>query len=191
MQTALKEMRGTDNRPLLILRGSAGSDKSLDSLVDRSFKNERVQLASQWFHCVKVGKEVLDPSHPLHALFQGTRAPRVILSSWDTQRIVRALGTTKQKLDWQDVLDVLKVDYKKSPAKHVKELMRVLDKFDKVDGLRKSVADQLKRAEEKNQKSKIRRLRAKLAKLDKDFEQIATREKEYQDLGLRRAEEVD
>ncbi len=180
-------LRGDGTKPLLLLRHTEKPvDKKLANLVCRSFSNEKVQLASQWFRCVKVGDEVFQPNHPLNALFSAPNAPRVIISDGEGTRVVRALGKHTDRLDWQELTSALRTDYKKSPDMHVKGLQKVLVDLDKLDKRHKKTSRELQRAEDRTIASASRRLRIKLNKIEKDFKRTLAREKKYQDLVPRR-----
>jgi hypothetical protein len=179
----LRELRGDGSKPLLLLRHTEKPvDKKLANLVCRSFSNEKVQLASQWFRCVKVGDEVLDASHPLNALFSAPNSPRVILSTSQGTRVIRALGKNTDSLDWQDLTAILRADYKKSPDAHVKALQKVLVDLDKLDERHKKTSRELQKAEDRTIISRSRRLRIKLNKIEKDFKRTLTREQKYKNL---------
>lgn len=184
-KTAIRELRDDSRRPVLLLRDSDPKDKKLADLVCRSFSNEKVQLASHWFRCVKVGDEVLEPKHPLNVLFADKVPPRVILASYDGSRVVRALGSSWERLDWGDLCKVLQVDYKKSPTQHVSQLIKALVAIDKLDEKHKAISRQMQEAESKGSPTGYKRLRKKLRKAEADFKKALAREKKYKDLGLR------
>jgi hypothetical protein len=186
VKSILQELRGNDPRPLLVLRESSG-DKKLARLLDRVFKNEKFQLVTQFYNCVKLSKDVADQAHPYAKLFGGKNSPHIVLASWDGTKIKKRLVTSKGKLDWKDVVGVLKVDYKKSADKAVKELSKLLNTFDTLDAARLNLRAQITRAEAKGQTGKLKGLKAKMAKVDKAFEAAFTKEQKAKDLGLRRA----
>jgi hypothetical protein len=198
----IRELRGSDPRPLFVwvakpepVQADAGApadktaekvvDKTrLDDLIDRSLGNEMVQLASGWFHCVKLPEAVYEKSHPFNALFAGKNPPRIVLAGADGKR-VEALGTVQQKLDWRDVMGVLARHYRKSAEQAVKSLQRVLMDYDTLDAEREEVAAQLKRAEDAKNARKIEKAKARIAELDAEATKLQEQETKLRDLGLK------
>jgi len=198
----VRELRGSDPRPLFIwvakpepVQPPADAkdgktekvvvDKDrLDDLIDRSLGNELVQLASGWFHCVKLPEAVYEKNHPFHALFAGKNPPRIVLAGADGKR-VEALGSVQQKLDWRDVMGVLAKHYQKSAEQAVKSLQRVLMDYDKLDAEREEVAAQLKRAEDAKNARKIEKAKARIAELDAEAAALQEQETKLRDLGVK------
>ena len=81
--TALREVKGRDPRPVLLLRDCDFCVGKDDALLEKSMEDEKILLASRWFHCVRVDRGVLKDSHPLHALFAGPKPPHMVLFSSD------------------------------------------------------------------------------------------------------------
>jgi len=181
----VEHLRGDDKRPLLVLRDCGGCDKKVDDLVNRTLANEQVILASQWFHCVRVSKEAADPRHPFHALFEGTNPPHIIMTSWSGSKLTPRLATTADKVFWKEIVRVLRVDYRKNPTKHVRDLQRALDKFDMLQAKRDELTRQLAAATEKKKAARQKRLEKKLAEVEQDLAKAAERETKLKDLGLR------
>ncbi|MFQ5504269.1 MAG: hypothetical protein ACE5F1_05645 [Planctomycetota bacterium] len=185
-QSSLREIRGRDTRPLLIVRDCSGCSKKVDDLLERTLENERFQLASQWFHCVKLPRSVIRESHPFHALFGPKNPPHMILSSWNGSKVKRLLGTTYQRVFWRTVASVLRTDYKKNPTKAVKELLGILNQFDQLDAQAKELRAQIASGKKKNKKARVKKLEAKLARAQKLRDETLKREKKLRDLVLKR-----
>lgn len=205
----LAELRGDDTRPLLVWvqrakasnadktksqptrkkRGKrVGDDEKLRRLTKQSLDNERVQLASDWFNCVKLGPEVLDKRHPFHALFSNKKNPaRIVLASANGKKLVQALGTSKDRLDWRDIVGVLKQDYRKDPARAIKELQRLLTDYDTIDVQRADLQKQLEKATAKKKASSAKRLARKIKALDDKLEKLQARESKIRELQRRRS----
>jgi hypothetical protein len=189
---ALETIRGIDKRPLIIIREAAKDadlgpkDKKASDLLTAAMKSENLKLASYWFHCVKVDARVTEEGHPFHSLFAGKNPPRMILSSWDGKVQHTFLGTSKQKIKWDKIVKVLKVEYKRDPKKAVKELYTVLSKYDFIDSKEKELLSQMDRAKDKRKKSRIKTLEKKLAELKNDRAEIEKREQKLRELILLR-----
>jgi len=181
----IKSVTAEDGRPLMILRRSKTPDKKIDKLLAEALKSERFQLASKWFQTVELDDAVLEKDHPYHLLFAGKRPAALLLASPDGKRIVRFLGTKSQKVNWSDVSSVLTTSYKGNPTKAVKGLERLLSKFDALDNRRKELNAQIERYNEKKDTAKLKSLNAKLAKQEKEREQVLAEEKELRELVLR------
>lgn len=166
-----------------------GEDNAkVQGMLDAALKSERFQLASTWFHCVRMDASVLDKDSPYYPLFEGNNPPRLVLVSRKAERYVPFLGTTSQGVNWADIASVLKVDYKKDATRAVKGIERLLSKFDAVDNRIKELNAQLERATEAQAASKIKKLQAKLAEEDKERQKLFDEKKELEDLGLRAPE---
>lgn len=193
----IRELRGADPRPLFVWVAKTpkadGADKEaddkdrLEDLIQRSLGNEKVQIASAWFNCVKLPEAVLDERHPYNALFAGKNPPRVVLASAEGKR-VEALGSPRHKLDWRDVVGVLAQDYKRSAEQAIKSLQKLLMDYDKIDMQRDDLTAQLKRAEESKNARKVERIQAKIADLDKEAAALQEQERKLRELGLKAAE---
>jgi hypothetical protein len=197
----IRELRGSDPRPLFVwvakpepVQPPADKDGKtekvvvdkdrLTDLIERSLGNELVQLASGWFHCVKLPEAVYEKNHPYNALFAGKNPPRIVLAGADGKR-VEALGSVQQKLDWRDVMGVLAKHYEKNAEQAVKSLQKLLLNYDQLDVERDDLAAQLKRAEEAKNARKIEKLKARMAELDKEVADLQQQETKLRDIGLK------
>jgi len=178
--------RGGD-KPVLFHRTSDQRDERVKTLLGQALKSERFSLASQWFHCVKVGDEVLGEHHPLHELFDGRNPPALVLVTPDAKKRVAFLGTSSQKVKWTPIASVLKASYKKNATTAVKGLEKLLCEFDRLDGKKNELNAQLARAEKKRNKGKVASIRKKLAAEAKDRSKALEAEAKLRDISLRKS----
>ncbi len=174
-----------DGKPLMILRRATEVDKTMKRLLNGALESERFQLASKWFQCIQVDDAVLEEDNEYHVLFEQRRPTTLILASPDGKKIVNFLGTKSKKVNWRDINGVLKASYKGDPTKAVKGLEKLLSKFDALDDRRKELNSQLERCAKKKDAKKIKSLQAKLAKQERDREDIIEQEKRLRELVLR------
>lgn len=183
-RAAIDALAGDDARPLMILVQSK-SDKKVEALLQAALKSERFQLASKWFHCVRVDDSVVDPAHPYASLFAGKKAPRLVLASRKGTKVAPFLRTTSDKLSWSKIAAVLKVDYRDDPTRAVKSIERLLSKFDALDSKRKELNAQLARHTEKKRKSAVRAIEKKLVALEKQKAAVVAAKTKLEALELR------
>lgn len=177
--------RQSGNRPIMIQRQSDQRDPKVAKLLKAALKSERFSLASQWFHCIRVGDEVLQKSHPLHSYFKGRNPAALVLLSADAKKEVSFLGTTGQKVKWAPIASVLKASYKKNPTSAVKSLEKLLCTFDSLDGKKRELNAQLARAKKKNNKSKMASIEKKMEAEKKDRAKVFEQEAKLRELVLR------
>ncbi len=184
-KAAIEEIANGDPRPLLLLLETEKTDKKVKSLLDAALKSERFTLTSNWFHCVRMDRSVLEKSHPYHSLYAGQNPARLLLVSSDGSKLVRFLGTAQQKVTWAGIVSVLKKDYRKDPTAAVKAIERLLSKFDALDDKQKELQAQLARAAKKNQKDKLAVYKKKIAAVDKERTKVFQQKAKLEKLGLR------
>jgi len=184
---ALKEIRANDPRPLLVMRDCdmcAGKD---DALLSKTLDNERTLLHTQFFHCVKLDRRVIEKSHPWNALFAAEKPPHLFIASWDGSDLAILPGTQSQRDLWGTMQRILKIDYQKDAMAAIKDWQRVLDKFDALDSRTEELKRQIQELEESGEAKRAAGLKADLAKIDKERETAFTSEKKVVDLVLRHA----
>lgn len=188
LQSAIKEIRGSDPRPLLVIRDCDLCNGKDDALLSRTLNNDRTLLGTHWFHCIKIDRRVIEKSHPFFPLFNQTeRRPHLFLSSWDGSLYLPLPGTQSPREVWLAMAKVLKNDYKKSATLAVKSWLRLLYRFDTLDSRILGLREQIELLGPKSRKNKLKRLEAKLAKLEGDHEDALAEEKQIMNLVLRRA----
>jgi len=185
--SSLKEIRGNDARPLLVMRDCDMCKGKDDALLSKSLDNERTLLYTQFFHCVKLDRRVVEKSHPWHALFSGEKPPHLFIASWDGGQVAVLPGTQSQKDLWGTMQRILKVDYQKDAMAAIKDWQRILDKFDSLDSRETELKRQITDLEEKGEAKRVASLKGDLAKIDKEREGTFAREKKVVDLVLRHA----
>lgn len=184
-KAAIEEIANGDPRPLLLLLETEKTDKKVKSLLDSALKSERFTLTSNWFHCVRMDRSVLEKSHPYHSLYAGRNPARLLLVSSDGSKLVRFLGTAQERVTWAGIVSVLKKDYRKDPTAAVKAIERLLSKFDALDDKQKELQAQLARAAKKNQKDKLALYKKKIAAVDKERTKVFQQKAKLEKLGLR------
>ena len=130
---AYLRIAGEDRRPLLVLRECLTCSGTDDALLTREADNEKTMLLSRWFHCVKLGPNVLDEDHPFGALFPGESPAHLFVSRWDGSGRLDLQGDQSRTELWAVMERLLASDYEDSSRKPLKELFRILDRFDELD----------------------------------------------------------
>jgi len=177
--------RRSGGKPVLINRETEQRDAKVAKLYQEALASERFSLASRWFHCVKVGDEVLDEQHPLHQLFAGRNPSALVMLSPDGKKQLSFLGTTQQLVKWTPIASLLEASYKKDPTTAVKGLEKLLCTFDMIDGKQTELNAQLERAQKKPDENKIAAIKQKLADGGQALEQAFAEEEELRKLVLR------
>jgi hypothetical protein len=103
-------------------------------------------LLGRWFHAVRVGPEVLEPGHPLHALFEGGAPAHLFTATPDGRTRVDLDGGQSQSKLWRAMTTVLRKAYRRDPDSAVKGLQKLLDQLDEADVRLAEVEDQLMNA---------------------------------------------
>jgi hypothetical protein len=139
-----------DPRPLLVLRECDACRGSSDAFLSRTLDNEKTELLGRWFHAVRLGPEVLEPDHPLHALFPGQAPAHLFTATLDGRTRVELDGAQSQAQLWQAMTTVLRKTYRRDPDAAVRGLQKLLDQLDESDarlvGDRGSADDRARRA---------------------------------------------
>jgi len=165
---AFAYLAGEDHRPLLILRECLKCNGTDDALMTRKQDNERTLLMSRWFHCIKLPPDVLAEDHPFHALFAGEKPGHLFFARWDGSGRKDLTGQQSRAELWDLMQSYLASDYEKQIDASLKELLALLDRFDRIDSDLASVKDQMDDLIEKGQasSSKMGKLQEKLAALE-------------------------
>jgi hypothetical protein len=165
---AFTYLAGDDRRPLLILRECLKCNGTDDALMTRKEDNERTLLMSRWFHCIKLPPDVLSEDHPFHALFAGEKPGHLFFARWDGSQRKDLSGQQSRAELWDLMGSYLTAEYEKKIDSSVKELLALLDRFDRIDTDLLTVKDQMDELIEKGQaqSSKMGKLQQKLADLE-------------------------
>ena len=175
-----------DDRPLLVLRECNSCKGSDAALLSRKLDNERTVLMTRWFRCVKLPTDVLDKDHPFRNLFAQEHPPHLFLCDKHGKNVIPLDGMQSQTILWKQMGKMLKQRYRKNSARALKEIRKLLNLYDMLD-IRKD--DYLARLDDVLIKygpksPKVKSLKKKLAKLEKDRKSAEKREKELFDIGL-------
>ncbi len=131
-KSAFAFLQGDDPRPMLLLRDCRHSEKD-NAKVGEYLQDERVVLALQWFHCVRVGSDSIDPGHPFASLFEGARNPHMVLLTWDGKERIDVPFMPSANALWGDMRKVLRLDYKRPADRAISDWREILNDFDKID----------------------------------------------------------
>lgn len=186
-ETALAELRGNDPRPLLILRDCDFCKGKDHALLDRTLDNEKTLLFTQWYHCVKVDRRIVEKSHPWHAIFGGEKPPHLILLSWDGSKRFELDGKQKQSQLWGLLAGILSDEYRKSAEDAVKAWQRHLDTFDTILSRKKELERQMDERLADGKEKRASKVDKQLAALEKDYKAALAAEAKTLDLILKRA----
>jgi hypothetical protein len=167
---AFTYLAGDDRRPLLVLRECLKCNGTDDALMTRKQDNERTLLMSRWFHCIKLPPDVLAEDHPFHALFAAEKPGHLFFARWDGSSRKDLTGQQSRAELWDLMQSYLASEYEKKIDASLKELISLLDRFDRIDSDLTAVKDQMDDLIEKGQasSSKMGKLQQKLAELEAD-----------------------
>jgi len=118
-------------------------------------EDEKILLASRWFHCVRVDRGVLKDSHPLNSLFAGARAPHIIVYSADGALRSDLDGKPGARALWGSMNKVLRADYKKSADTAMAKWIALLSRFDALDSRKAELTSQLDESSDGRKTSEI------------------------------------
>lgn len=178
---------GDDPRPLLVLRECLTCTGTDDALLTREADNEKTMLLARWFHCVKLPPDVKQPDHPFHALFEGEDPPHLFVGTRDGS-LRRDLNGAQSRTElWKHLDEVLDLAYVEPYEDALKELQKLLNEFDEVDVRMGELNASLNaRIEDDGPRSrKVKKLRDKLAKLEKELGELRARLREAGKLPLK------
>ena len=188
LQEALKELRGEDPRPLLLLRDCDGCKNKEGDLLKRTLLDERLLLATGWFHCVRFSHDVVNPEHPFSVIFEHERHPHIAMASWDMKTFVQ-VPRAGQKDVWKSMKRVIGKDYKKSPESAMKGLMKVLVEYDAIDDREEALKTQISTKKERGKTARVKILEKELATLAEEREELIEEEETLKDLGFKKIKE--
>ena len=161
-------LTGEDHRPLLVLRECLKCNGTDDALMTRQADNERTLLMARWFHCIKLPPDVLAEDHPFHALFAQAKPGHLFFSRWDGSGRKDLTGQQSRTELWDLMGSFLASEYERKADASLKQLLGILDDFDRLDRETLSVKDQVDDLIEKGQGSspKVEKLKEKLASIE-------------------------
>ena len=176
-----------DPRPLLVLRECEACNGTEDALLSTKLDNEKTRLLTRWFRCIKLRPNVLLPDHTFHALFDAPHPPHLFLCMPDGTNLIPLDGKQSQTMLWKAMAHLLGLSYEKDPEEAVKNLRRLMERYDHLDAAEDSLREQLEKEVEAHgpKSAKVQSLEAKLQKLRAEREQMKAEEAKAADLGLR------
>jgi hypothetical protein len=183
--TALREIKGRDPRPVLLLRDCDFCVGKDDALLEKSMEDEKILLASRWFHCVRTDRGVLKDTHPLNSLFAGPKPPHIVLFSSDGGERVEMDGRPSAKVLWTAMSKVLRKDYKKSADTAMSKWIALLSRFDTLDSRKALLAGQREGSDDGRKASKLDK---ELAEIEREIVKAREEEKRITDLEFRNPE---
>lgn len=178
---------------MLVVRECGFCKGTDDALLSRRLDNERTLLLTKWFHCVKLPNHVLEADHPFRNLFEGEHPPHLFVCRADGSGVVSMDGQQSQSDLWRAMEELIGLEYEESVKTSVKGLLRCLDGYDSIDSREREIRQRLEATldEDGPDSPKVRKLQKKLEKLAAERAEIAEREVELLDLGLREPQPVD
>lgn len=103
------------------------------AMLSESEQNDRTYLLSRWFHCVKLAEHSTHERHPLHALFAGRGQSHLFLCRADGGQRIDLPGNQSARRLRDAMVAILRSAYTDDVAGRLRELLDVLDEFDRVD----------------------------------------------------------
>ena len=149
-QKAIEELRGKDPRPLLIHREAETSHKKRDDRLVKHLGDEEIRLLTHWFHCIQLGRKVLDPKHPYHVLFGGKKPPQLLVMSWDGATTVALDGDEDKRTTVGAIVKVSKLEYRGDALAAIQQWRKLLDEWDKLDSQAEEYETRLSKAIDKH-----------------------------------------
>jgi len=179
---------GNDPRPLLVLRECKWCNGTDLALLSATKANDKALLLAQWFHCVKLPNDVLDDDHPFRHLFPEQRIPHLFLCDRDGSGLIPLNGEQSRVQLWSAMTTVLARNYVRDAKLAVSGILKVLAQYDNLDSMEDLREEQLDRAIERGGPdcAKARKIRQQLEKLREQKKLWEAKEKELQDLQLRK-----
>ncbi|MCA8974877.1 MAG: hypothetical protein KDC98_09145 [Planctomycetes bacterium] len=180
-----------DRRPLLILRECERCKGTDHALLSRSLDNEQTVLLTHWFRCVKLPPNILEKDHPLTNLFkpekEGDRIPHLFFVDPDGSHKQPLPGDQSQSVLWDTMFSYLDRCYEGNAENSVKQLRKILDQYDRVDGLEQETKNRIDREIEKRgvKSPKLKQLDKQLEKLEKERQKLTAKEKDLRALALK------
>lgn len=187
-EEALANIAGDDLRPLLVLRDCETCKGSDDALLADRVTNELTATYARWFHCVRLPSAVLRADHTFAKLFEGDVAPHMFVCSHDGTNLVPLPGRPGQKQLWDALTGVLALEYEGDAERAAKDILKLLAKYDHLDSMEQELENQLALELEKRGggSSKVRDLRRKLEKIERERAEVEETEGKLANLRLKR-----
>lgn len=191
LEQAYELVTNGDRRPLLVMRECERCKGTDHALLSRSMSNEQTVLLTGWFNCVKLPPNVLERDHPLTNLFRKAkptdRLPHLFFVDPDGTHKMPLAGDQSQRVLWNTMFSYLDRCYEGNAKKSMKELRKILDQYDRIDGLEQEIKVRIDREIEKRglKSTKLKKLDGQLAKLEKQRAKLDATEKQLRALALK------
>ncbi len=142
---------------------------------------------TRWFHCIRISPDVLDEDHPFHELFAGNGPPHLFVASRDGSNRHDLDGQQSRTELWQTMESALASEYEPGHESALKELTKLLDRFDALDQRTEELEQALDREIESRgpDGAKVSRLRKELAGIEQERAHLRERAAELSSLRFR------
>lgn len=188
---ALAEITQGDQRPLLVLRECLTCNGTDDALMTRRADNERTLLMLRWFRCIKLPPDVLEESHPYHALFAGEKPGHLFIARWDGSARADLNGQQSRTELWGLLEARLAEEYEKEFDGSLKQLLKTLDRFDEIDARIQALKEEIDEvAEEEGASKKLVKLQNQLVALEDERNKARAAAVKLSELELKKAREA-
>ncbi|MBM3984758.1 MAG: hypothetical protein FJ296_03560 [Planctomycetes bacterium] len=186
-EAALVALADRDERPLFIVRECKGCKQASHEMVQAEKQGEKTMLLGRWFHAVRVSDDVLEETHPFHALFDAKLPPHVVAATADGKESAPLAARATQAQLWKLMSGVLRKAYRKDPEAAVKRLLALLDEWDLRDAQLVDLTDRLAalRQAEKPDEREIARVEARKKEVEAERWALLEEGKALDDLGLK------
>jgi hypothetical protein len=187
---AFEVLAGDDRRPLLVLREFSSFDDSGNEKLSRKLYTERTVLLSHWFRCVRLPHHVVEEDHPFHNLFTGNQPPQLFLAGAKGDEIA-FFEYESTRADLEKLMNRFLADYYvKKPARVIDELIKLMKRFDKLDGEIQKLKEEMDRAVEQSgpRSGKARKLIGELARAEEEWTALKTKRDEIRAIPLKEAD---
>jgi hypothetical protein len=105
----------------------------------------------------------------------------------DGTKSVKLFSHKSQKVGWRKLLPILRHDYLGKPERAVREWLKLLNEFDRLDERQAELHAQMRRATDKNSRSRIKSVRKQMDLLVAARQRALAAEAKWSTLRLREA----
>jgi hypothetical protein len=187
-ELAFEHLADGDARPLLVLRECNACAGTNRALLTSDAPNDRTLVLARWFHCIKLPPDVLEPSNAFRNVFAGEHPAHLFLSLADGSQTIDLDGRQSQNELWEAMTTTLRAAYAKDAAASLKELVALLDGFDRVDAEVSRLEAELQQTLERRgaKVPRVAELQQALKAVCVERARLLAREQELRDLGAPR-----
>lgn len=177
-ETAIREIAGSDARPILVRRHGHAVEQEQDQRVETLLQDEELRVLSRFFHCVDLPDTTRHPEHPFANLYDPARPPLMFLTDAQGAESVGFSGL-ESRTQVRDAVYVTIARCYEGDAKQVaKELRRSIEDYDRLLPLERQTAADLDDAivADGTDSSRVHKLQDRLAQVRKDLEELKAKE---------------